>query len=555
MDVSYEQILLVDSDPEISDLIARQTLKPLGYRVEVVEDVSTAIQEADRISPQVIIVNLDLPGLSGKDLLVALSSQGVDVPIIVVAGSGMEGDVIQAFRLGATDYLRTPLREAEIVSAVERALKQVRARRERQRLSLQLEQTNQELQQRVRELTTIFALGKAVTSITDQRELFDKIVEGAVYVSEAGRGWLVLCKDDAKTFVLSAYHNLPKTYSRYINQSWDDGLSSIVAVSGEALSIQGAPLKRFKISRFGKSALVVPVKVKSEVVGLLVVTRETEDPFSKSNQAMLEAVADYASISLVNVQLFKALENRAHSLQKSVEATKESEQVKAEILHRVSQELQDPLLSLTEHVDRLMSGNFENLTQAQRDSIEFIDTTLGDTIKIVEAITTLQEASTAQDRLTVNLVDIVRQTIPRYEDLAQEKGVYLHAELARKSVVVHVDPNKATQIIDVLLSNAIEFTNQDGRVTVTVERGRDKLAHVMVKDTGLGIREEHLSHIFDPFYQIDASPDRNKEGLGIGLALAKEIVRTHGGEIWVDSQFGSGSTFHFTLPMIVQDGG
>ncbi len=134
----HERILVVENDPEIIDLISRQILVPMGYRVEVVGAAAQAIQAAVRFSPDVILANLTLPGLSGKDLLVALSSQGLEVPVIVIADKGLEGDVIQAFRLGASDYLISPIREAEVVSAVERALKQVRERKEKELLARQL---------------------------------------------------------------------------------------------------------------------------------------------------------------------------------------------------------------------------------------------------------------------------------------------------------------------------------------------------------------------------------------------------------------------------------
>ena len=161
MRTPQERILIVENDPETGDVIGRQTLQPLGYRVQVVGAAAQAIQEAVRFAPEVIIANLSLPGLSGKDLLVALSSQGIEVPVIVIATKEQEGDVIQAFRLGAADYLRWPVREAEVVSAVERVLKQVRSKSERETLSRQLKQTNQELQRRVRELTTIFRSRKS----------------------------------------------------------------------------------------------------------------------------------------------------------------------------------------------------------------------------------------------------------------------------------------------------------------------------------------------------------------------------------------------------------
>ena len=366
MKTSRERILLVENDSEISDLIARQTLQALGYQVQIARVAATAIQEAARYAPDIIITNLNLPDLSGKDLLIALNSQGVDVPVIIIAQKGMESDLIQAFRLGASDYLLWPMREAEIASAVERVIKQVRARRERETLARQLKQTNDELQQRVRELTTIFAIGKAVTSITNQRELFEKIVEGAVYVTEADNGWLLLREERGKVFTLAAQRNLPKTIAEKINQPWDDGISSLVALSGEALSISGEPLARFKVSQLGQAALVVPVKLKKEVVGLLVVVRKAPHPFTPSNRTLLEAVADYASISLVNARLFRAVEERARSLQQAAEAAQANERKKDALIRTIQSEVSHPLTTATETIETLLIGENTRLNAAQK---------------------------------------------------------------------------------------------------------------------------------------------------------------------------------------------
>jgi two-component system NtrC family sensor kinase len=366
MKTSRERILLVENDPEISDLIARQTLQTIGYQVQIARVAAIAIQEAARFSPDIIITDLHLPDLSGKDLLVALSSQGIQAPVIVIAQKGTEGDLMQAFRLGATDYLLWPMREAEVVSAVERVIKQVRSRRERETLARQLKQTNDELQQRVRELTTIFAIGKAVTSITDQHELFEKIVEGAVYVTEADTGWLLLREERSKVFTLAAQRNLPKSIAAKINQPWDDGISSLVALSGETLSISGEPLSRFKVSQLGQSALVVPVKLKKEVVGLLVVVRKIPQPFTPSNRTLLEAVADYASISLVNVSLFRALEERVRTLQQAAESAKSSDRRKSEIIRSAKNDLEQPISDAAKAINSLLIGETTRLNATQK---------------------------------------------------------------------------------------------------------------------------------------------------------------------------------------------
>jgi two-component system NtrC family sensor kinase len=380
MSPSQERILVVENDPEISDLIARQTLQPMGYRVNVVGGASQAIQEAMRFAPDVIIANLHLPGLSGKDLLVALSSQGLEVPVIVLAGKGAEGDVIQAFRLGAADYLIWPVREAEVISAVERVLKQVRARSDRENLARQLKQTNQELQRRVRELTTIFAIGKAVTSITDQTALFDKILEGAVYVTESDSSWILIKDDRAKNYILSACRNLPESVVEKIGQVWDDGISSLVALSGEPLAIHGEALKRFKVARLGQSALVMPVKIKNDVVGLLVVVRKAPQPFSNSNQALLEAVADYASISMMNLRLFRALEERARAMQAAAETALNSERVKDEALHTLNDGLSEQVEILLSNLKLLVTEGNRNFNTEQNRLLR-IATESGQSIK------------------------------------------------------------------------------------------------------------------------------------------------------------------------------
>ena len=241
---------MVENDPDVIDLIARQTLQAMDFRVEISQGAPEAIQQAARYSPDVIIANLNLPGLSGKDLLVALNSQGLEIPVIVLAQKGMEADIIQAFRLGASDYLLWPVREAEVVSAVKRVLKQVRSRREREALARQVKQTNEELHRRVRELTTIFAVGKAVTSITDQSKLFEKILEGAKTLPMRIVGGSWLCSEQSKVFNLAAHRNLPKVIADKTGLPWDDGISSLVALSGEGLSISGSPLpgSRYPIS-------------------------------------------------------------------------------------------------------------------------------------------------------------------------------------------------------------------------------------------------------------------------------------------------------------------
>ena len=358
-----DRILLVEDDPKIRDLIARQTLISEGYQVDMVSDASSAIKKALLTPPDLIIANINLPGLSTKDLLVALSSQGVDTPLLVIASKGQEHDIIQAFRLGAADYILWPARDAEVLSVVDRVFSRVRNARENQRLDLQVSEMNEQLKRKVRELTAIISLGKAVLSIADQKILFQKIVDGALQVANTGIAWLLVRDQQSKTFLLAAHRGLPNTWASKMNMPLDDGVSALVALSGETLAMSGDPLLKFRIANLGKSVCVVPLKVRGEVVGMLLVVRKEEKAFTKTEQALLEAVADYASISLVNAQLFRALNESAQSAH---EAQKRQNVVLENIRSAVSEELRAAIYP----VDLLLTGKSGSLNEEQKQALQ-----------------------------------------------------------------------------------------------------------------------------------------------------------------------------------------
>jgi two-component system NtrC family sensor kinase len=366
---SSERILIVENDPDISDLIARQALKPLGYDVNVIGEAASAIQQAVQAQPDLIIVNLNLPGLSGKDLLTAFAAQGISAPLVVVAEKGQEQSVIQAFRLGAADALFWPARDAEVVRVVERALQQTREARARQKLGRQLEATHQELDRKLRELSTILAIGKAVISMTDQRQLFDRILEGAQQVAEADLGWLMLQDEKTKNYLLAAYRALPPGWAKKLNQPMDDGLSPLVALSGESLSIHGVPLEKFKVAALGKSAAVLPIKVQNEVIGLLVVVRKADREIDKTILTLLEAVADFASITLVNARLFRALEE-------SAEAAKFNEKSRNAMLESLRESIREEMQVSMYPLEALISAQSGPLTKEQEQALKTIQNSL-----------------------------------------------------------------------------------------------------------------------------------------------------------------------------------
>jgi two-component system NtrC family sensor kinase len=378
-EASLERVLVVDEDPDVLDLIERQILEPLGYNVATASDASSAIQAVMTFAPDLILASLSLPGLSGKDLLVALRSQGMEVPTLVMAHEGMEADAIQAFRLGASDYLVKPLRETEIVVAVERAIIETRLRQDRERLTEQLGDSNRQLERRVRELTTLFGIGKTVTSTTHQGQLFNKLMEGSLYVTEADMGWALLQDESSEHLLMRAQANLPHSLIEKMHQAWDDGVSSLVMLSGESLAIHGEGLAQFKVAHLGKAALIAPIRVRDKPIGVLAVAREAERPFTERDQAMLEAVADYASISLVNARLFQALEVRAQRLKEVIDEV--NVDIKAREEWRAT--LDRSLRAARAQIEELLEISHD---QSFRIRLETVDDDLAALLKLVASV-------------------------------------------------------------------------------------------------------------------------------------------------------------------------
>lgn len=545
MSRNRERILIVENNAEISRFLTNQALEPLGYQITVEPDAAAAIQRALQEKPDAILANIDLPGLSGKDMLVALHAQGIHVPVIVLAGRGMENKVIQAFRLGATDSLFWPAREAEVVAAVERALDQTRNARERAALADKLHTANLELEQRVRELTALYDVGKAAVSVTDQKLLFERIVQGAIAVTDADIGWCLRRDEQSRAFLLVAHHNLPVALAGNLYKPWDDGLSSMVALSGEPLSIHGEPVRRFKITLLGEAVLVVPIKVKREVVGLLEVTRKTDAPFTAANQKLLEAIADYASISIVNAQLFRFLEERAQSLQSRVEVAQIDAQIQASLLQESARGVQQAYQYASEHIRQLLKQKSQlNLEQVERlrsasQSLEQI----GGLVAVLPAPTDINS-----EAARVNLARLLQEALSRFQKIAQQSRVILNSQLPQSRLDVRGYEHQLRAAIDGLISNAIKYSLQDGEVIVRATITADETVLVQVEDHGIGISSDE-KRVFSGKGRPDALTPEQFGGAAIGLPLIKSIIELSGGKIWFESNLGRGTTFHFSLPL------
>jgi two-component system sensor histidine kinase VicK len=165
----------------------------------------------------------------------------------------------------------------------------------------------------------------------------------------------------------------------------------------------------------------------------------------------------------------------------------------------------------------------------------------------VDALDVLRKTSTPQKLEQVDLVGLAKQVFKRFEETAETNRVSLTFEFQKNPMFVQIDSENIAEVLGILLSNAIRYS-AGGRVEIQARETQNGFVHVIVQDSGPGIDLEHWEKIFDPFYQINGRQSNLHDGLGIGLFLAKEIINSHGGDMWLKSMQNNGSIFHFTLP-------
>jgi signal transduction histidine kinase len=233
---------------------------------------------------------------------------------------------------------------------------------------------------------------------------------------------------------------------------------------------------------------------------------------------------------------------------------KQQLQFKDQFLSHVSHELRTPLTCIHQFVTILLDGLAGTVLPEQKEHLE---TVLRSVNQLHSMIGDLLDASrtesgkTSLKRRCIALADVVRQAVAMLRPTAAEKQIGLEIGLDTRAPLVHADSERVLQVLTNLIHNAIKFTPSGGSIVVKtcmVETDQD-FVYVSVTDSGMGITPEARPLIFERMYQAPDTVDDSRKGLGLGLYIAREIIRQHGGRIWVESDPGDGSTFSFTLPL------
>jgi two-component system NtrC family sensor kinase len=310
-----DKILIINQDPDETSMFVEGALIPFGYDVMTAADGGQAISMALADPPDVIVLSLDLRGLSGNDVLHALNAQSIEAPVIALADEGYELEALQAFRLGAKDYLSRPFRETELIQAIERALNEVRLRRDREMLVTEVQYAANAAEQHLRELKTLMGIGKSVTSLRRLDDVFDLVIRAAIHLTSAESAGLFLRDERANALVLRHGHNLSRNLIDRIGQPIRDDLALLVMNSQETYIAAGESLGSFRPAQEGAQAVIyAPLVVNEQAFGLLWVAN-SRLAFEPHMVDIMTALVDYAAIAIVNGRLFAAMHRRSKQLE------------------------------------------------------------------------------------------------------------------------------------------------------------------------------------------------------------------------------------------------
>lgn len=315
--------------------------------------------------------------------------------------------------------------------------------------------------------------------------------------------------------------------------------SVVPLISAEELSRMRISARELEIARaLGvRSWMLVPMIARGRALGAIAFVR-ADRAFTDQEAVFAQDLAHRAALAVDNALLY--------------DEARRATRTKADLLTVVSHDLRTPLTAIMGYSDLLLLGIPQPLLDGQRDQVVRMQTAARHLLFLLNELIEFSRLDAGAVRIhlqPVRLADVVNEVAVVMEPLAAERGLNFRAESA-DGLTVETDPDRLRQILMNLVGNAVKYTPR-GSVALETRRDGDSVV-IYVRDTGQGIAPEHISRIFDPFWQVESPERRRPEGAGIGLSVVKRLAELLNARISVESEVGNGSTFTVKLPVHAQ---
>ncbi len=545
------RILVVDDEPTVVEVF-HEFLAGQGYDVTVVATGEEAIRVLPDVRPDIVLTDINLPGLSGLDVMRKAKALDGEVAVIVVTGYASAATAIDALRQGAYDYVTKPFDLDEVHQIVERGIATRRLKAINRQLveelrgkNAMLERHEQELSERVRvatrQMTTLFEVGKEISANLELEPRLGIMAERCAQECGGTRAVVYLKTPETEEFTVGAAFgtdDAPIVEGQAIGR---DGLLGPAAYEHRSVR-RGAATDAATLVVAGvtgircRTVLAVPMAAEGQDIGVLAVFDKPAG-FDADDESFLTLFASQAAIAVRNSQLY--------------EHTKSLDRLKSEFVAVVSHEIRTPLTSVKGAVELLSDNRYFAVNEQQAKLLAIAAANTERLLLLINDILDFSKLESASLPMTLerqSLAPIVERAAEHMRTQLADQKIVLDIGLPHDLPDLRLDAHRIAQVVTNLLSNAVKFSPPGGRITIRAEV-LEGAVRVSVRDEGEGIQPQHLSKLFRKFSQIDSTSTRKAGGAGLGLVICKGIVEQHGGRIWVESEWGKGSTFLFTLPL------
>ncbi len=420
---------------------------------------------------------------------------------------------------------------------------------------------NIELNRKIKQLTAIQETGKAILSVLDLEQLLTVIMSLLANVCRIQRATIMLVNEEEKSleyiYGMGYGGDVPEEIKNYrvpLNR-----LSNILARVANTGQSEYVPEVKHSSLRKGNvllsranptSVYVVPLITRSKVIGIIATDAVEKHGVPEETRQTLDVFAPQIAIAIQNARLYQDLQKRMEELNQSRALLSRAEKLSflGNIAARLAHEIKNPLTAI---------GTFIQMLPKKFDDPEFRNEfyhiALEETNRVNNLITELLDLSkTKESHFELNnLHELIEKMVRLVTPQSKGKKITIATHFDPSIQEIRIDSEKMKQVILNLLSNAIEFTPENGRIDITTRlrqpKGKPEIVQIKIQDTGIGIPKSNLDMIFDPYFTTKYKSAMHN-GTGLGLFIAHQNMQDHGGSIEVESIVNKGTTFTLTLP-------
>jgi GAF domain-containing protein len=468
---------------------------------------------------------------------------------------------------GARSYTAVPmLREGELVGAIAIYRQEVRPFTDRQIalvtnfaaqavIAIENARLLNELRGSLQQQTATADVLKVISrSAFDLQTVLHTLVESAARLCEADQGTITRQRGNA--FYRAEAYGFSDEFMNYVKdipiEPKRGSASGRALLEGRVVHIPDVKndpdytwVEAQKLGDF-RTIIAVPMLREGVPIGVLALTRSEVRPFTDRQIDLVTTFADQAAIAIENVRLFDEIQDKSRQLEVA-------SQHKSQFLANMSHELRTPLNAILGYTELMADGAYGEPSEKMLGILKRLEANGKHLLGLINDVLDLSKIEAGQLVLELSdycIQDIAQTVRSTLEPLAADKKLGFKVEIAPQLPPGRGDGRRLTQVLINLVGNAIKFTDT-GEVAIKAEANNGSFC-VSVRDTGPGISSADQARLFQEFQQADNAITKKKGGTGLGLAISKRIIEMHGGRIWVESQVGQGSTFTFTLPVIVE---